>query len=232
MDLAAVNGPRAVRGLRPGRRDRRRFEARLAARGVVSNRLRTSHAFHSRLMDRCGGRVRGRGGRACRLSPPRIPFVSNVTGDWITDEEATSPAYWARQIRATVRFDDALTAVRDTGAVLLEVGPGQVLTRLARAAGADAVACLPTAAGRTSRNCCRPSANSGAKASTSTGRHSPAGSCRTARCCRPTRSNASAAGSTRRPSTPGPWAAAAARTGQSPAAENSTEGQTAAGETA
>ncbi|MGW2722339.1 amino acid adenylation domain-containing protein [Streptomyces sp. NPDC001492] len=145
VDLAAVNGPREC--VVAGSADAITvFETRLAGRGIVSKRLRTSHAFHSRLMDTAAAAFEEEAARV-RLSPPRIPFVSNVTGDWITDEEATSPAYWARQIRATVRFDDALTAVRDTGAVLLEAGPGQVLTRLARAAGVDAVACLPATAG-------------------------------------------------------------------------------------
>ncbi len=145
VDLAAVNGPREC--VVSGPADAiTAFEARLAGRGIVSKRLRTSHAFHSRLMDGAAAAFEEEAARV-RLSPPRIPFVSDVTGDWITDEEATSPAYWARQIRATVRFDDCLTAVRDTGAVLLEVGPGQVLTRLARASGGDAVACLPVVSG-------------------------------------------------------------------------------------
>ncbi|NUK50151.1 amino acid adenylation domain-containing protein [Streptomyces lunaelactis] len=145
VDLAAVNGSREC--VVSGSADAiTAFEALLTECGVVSKRLRTSHAFHSRLMDGAAAAFAEEVARI-RLSPPRIPFLSNVTGDWITDEEATSPAYWGRQIRATVRFDDALSAVRDTGAALLEAGPGQVLTRLARAAGADAVACLPAAAG-------------------------------------------------------------------------------------
>ncbi|MEU7894919.1 amino acid adenylation domain-containing protein [Nonomuraea sp. NPDC049152] len=144
VDLAAVNGARECAVSGPADAITA-FEARLAERDVVSKRLRTSHAFHSRLMDAAAAAFEEEVARI-NLSPPRVPFVSNVTGDWITDEEATSPAYWARQIRATVRFDDALRAVRDTGAVLVEVGPGQVLARLARAAGADAVACLPAAA--------------------------------------------------------------------------------------
>ncbi|MEU6842766.1 amino acid adenylation domain-containing protein [Streptomyces sp. NPDC046716] len=144
VDLAAVNGPRECVVAGPDEAVAA-FEARLAERAVVSKRLRTSHAFHSRLMDEAAAAFADEAARIT-LSPPRIPFVSNVTGTWITDEEATSPAYWARQIRATVRFDDALAAVRDTGAALLEAGPGQVLTRLARAAGIDAVATLPAPA--------------------------------------------------------------------------------------
>ncbi|MGW1774935.1 amino acid adenylation domain-containing protein [Streptomyces sp. NPDC002104] len=144
VDLAAVNG--AHECVVAGPADAIvSFEARLAERGVVSKRLRTSHAFHSRLMEGAAAAFEAEAARIT-LSPPRIPFLSNVTGDWITDEQAVSPAYWARQIRSTVRFDDALGAVRDTGAAVLEAGPGQVLTRLARAAGCDAVACLPSGA--------------------------------------------------------------------------------------
>ncbi|WP_158578483.1 non-ribosomal peptide synthetase/type I polyketide synthase [Spongiactinospora rosea] len=141
LDLAAVNGPHecVVAGHFDAIAD---FEAGLTDRGVVSKRLRTSHAFHSRLMDDAAAAFEEAAGRI-RLSPPSIPFVSNVTGDWITDEDATSPGYWARQIHATVRFGDCLGTALGTGAALVELGPGQVLTKLARAAGADAVACLP-----------------------------------------------------------------------------------------
>ncbi len=63
------------------------------------------------------------------LHKPRIPMLSNVTGTWMTDEEATDPARWARQIRSTVRFaDEVATLLGDTHRVLVEVGPGGSLT--------------------------------------------------------------------------------------------------------
>src|SRR5690349_19995415 len=43
-----------------------------------------------------------------RLPPRKIPFVSNVRGDWIADSQATDPAYWRRHLRQTVRFGDGL----------------------------------------------------------------------------------------------------------------------------
>jgi len=68
-----------------------------------------------------------------RLQPPSLPYVSNVTGTWVTDEEATSPDYWVRHLRQTVRFADGLQQLfQDSGSVLLEVGPGQSLTTIAR----------------------------------------------------------------------------------------------------
>ena len=64
-----------------------------------------------------------------KLHPPKTPLLSNVTGTWMTDEEATDPAMWARQIRATVRFADELDVVlADPHRVLVEVGPGGTLT--------------------------------------------------------------------------------------------------------
>ena len=71
---------------------------------------------------------------ASQLQPPRIPYISNVTGTWITDAEATDPAYWARHLRQAVRFADGVARAlpRRRSGVLLEVGPGQTLATLAR----------------------------------------------------------------------------------------------------
>lgn len=144
LDLAAVNGPRqcVVSGPTDAIED---FEARLGEREIESKRLKTSHAFHSRMMDSAAAAFETEVARV-RLTEPQIPFVSNVTGTWITDAEATSPTYWAQQLRSTVRFGEGLRTVHRSDALLLEVGPGQVLTSLARA-GADgrrAIASLPS----------------------------------------------------------------------------------------
>ncbi|HET7641618.1 MAG TPA: hypothetical protein VFK47_23105, partial [Ktedonobacteraceae bacterium] len=67
------------------------------------------------------------------LHPPTIPYISNVTGTWITDEEATHPHYWAQHLRQTVRFADGIQEfLQDPQWVLLEVGPGQTLSALTR----------------------------------------------------------------------------------------------------
>ena len=66
------------------------------------------------------------------LAPPKIPLLSNVTGTWLRDEEATSPAFWARQLSRTLRFSDELAEIwRLPDPQLVELGPGQALTRLA-----------------------------------------------------------------------------------------------------
>lgn len=68
---------------------------------------------------------------AVDFAPPRIPILSTVTGRWMTAEEATDRAYWARQLRATVRFDLAgETLLKERRLVLLEVGVGSALTSL------------------------------------------------------------------------------------------------------
>jgi amino acid adenylation domain-containing protein len=108
------------------------LEALLLPRGVEARRLHTSHAFHSAAMDEAAGRFAA-AFAGVRLKPPAIPFVSNLTGTWIRSEEATDPAYWARQLRGCVRFAAGLERLFErAGAVLLEVGPGRTLAALAR----------------------------------------------------------------------------------------------------
>lgn len=127
VDLATVNDPGSC--VVAGSEDAiAAFQDALAGRGVVARRVRTSHAFHSRLMDPVVGQFSSQLSRLT-LSEPRIPLLSNVTGTWMSNSEACDPAMWARQIRATVRFADelgVLLAMPDR--VLVEVGPGSTLT--------------------------------------------------------------------------------------------------------
>ena len=131
LSLAAINSPNLCVASGPfdaiGN-----LEALLRERGVAARRLETSHAFHSAMMDAVLApfteAVRG-----VALHAPRIPFVSNVTADWITGEQATDPAYWAAHIRAPVRFAASVARLLDAAPrALLECGPGQTLTTLAR----------------------------------------------------------------------------------------------------
>ncbi len=122
--LSVVSGsPQAVDAL----------QQRLTDEGVGCRRLHTSHAFHSPDMDGAVGPFVDEV-RTIALRPPAIPFLSNVTGTWITAEQATSPEYWGAHLRRPVRFSDALDVLlADPGLVLLEVGPGQNLANFARA---------------------------------------------------------------------------------------------------
>jgi acyl transferase domain-containing protein len=131
LSLAAVNipGQCVVSGSAQSIDD---TAAELTRRGVEGVRLRTSHAFHSRMMDPIVDAFAD-AARAVDLHRPSIPFVSNVTGDWISDAEACDPRYWARHLRATVRFDAGLDRVlQERDRILLEIGPSHTLTTLAR----------------------------------------------------------------------------------------------------
>jgi len=106
----------------------RQFSDRLTERGIVARRVRTSHAFHSRLMDSMIPEFTGFLSRQT-LREPQIPLLSNVTGTWLAASEATNPATWARQVRSTVRFSDEVDVLlADPNRILVEVGPGGTLT--------------------------------------------------------------------------------------------------------
>ena len=99
---------------------------------MAARRLHTSHAFHSAVMDPILDAFAAEVRRA-RPAAPALPFLSNVTGDWITPEQATDPGYWVRHLRQTVRFADGVgRLLEDPGRVLLEVGPGETLGTFAR----------------------------------------------------------------------------------------------------
>jgi phthiocerol/phenolphthiocerol synthesis type-I polyketide synthase E len=127
VDLAAVNDPGScvVAG---SEQNIRTFSDRLAEQGIVARRVRTAHAFHSRLMDPVLPEFQAFMSRLT-LDEPQLPLLSNITGTWMSASEATNPATWARQIRATVRFSDELDVLlADPNRVLVEVGPGGSLT--------------------------------------------------------------------------------------------------------
>jgi len=108
------------------------LETRLAAAGIVARRLPTTHAFHTPMLRPAAERLTQLASTV-RLRPPQIPMVSNVTGTWITEAEATDPAYWTRHMLGTVRFAEGVgELLKEPGRVLLEVGPGQTLGTFVR----------------------------------------------------------------------------------------------------
>jgi phthiocerol/phenolphthiocerol synthesis type-I polyketide synthase E len=129
--LAAVNGPTECVVSGPARTIDA-LAAHLHSTGASCIRLRASHAFHSAMMDAALAPF-ARCVASLPRSAPRIRFLSNLTGTWITDRDATDPDYWARQLRSTVRFDDGLQVLAEMpNVVLLECGPDQVLSTLVR----------------------------------------------------------------------------------------------------
>jgi acyl transferase domain-containing protein len=146
LAIAGVNAPSLSVASGPGDAIAA-LEQRLAARKVGARRLRTSHAFHSPLVEPVLGAF-GAALSRVRFGEPQIPWVSNVTGTWITAAQARDPAYWVRHLRQTVRFADGLaTLATRPERVLIEVGPGRALTTFARQcpalAGCDALPSLP-----------------------------------------------------------------------------------------
>jgi len=128
LSLAAVNGPNLCVVSGPIE-EIRRLEREVAHHQPIL--LDVTHAFHSVMVE---AMMEGLTRVASRfsLSPPRIPYLSNVTGTWIGVQEATDPGYWARHLRSTVRYWDCLKqATLQKGRLLLEVGPGKVLSDLA-----------------------------------------------------------------------------------------------------
>ncbi len=108
------------------------MEQRLTKQGITCHRLRTSHAFHSSMMDPILAPFIAQM-RRVTLRPPQVPFLSNYTGTWIKAAEATDPEYWALHLRNTVRFSDCVAELcRQPDRVMLEVGPGQTLAALVR----------------------------------------------------------------------------------------------------
>jgi amino acid adenylation domain-containing protein len=130
VQLAAVNGPDACVVSGPAAAVAE-LGAGLRERGVDCRSLHTSHAFHSAMMEPIAAPVAELLGRM-RLSAPAIPFVSNLTGDWIGAAQAADPGYWAAHLRRPVRFAAGVERLlaAEPAPVFLEVGPGRALVSL------------------------------------------------------------------------------------------------------
>ncbi|WP_226889345.1 type I polyketide synthase [Nostoc sp. MG11] len=106
------------------------LQNQLATQGIESRRLHTSHAFHSQMMEPILEAFAERV-KKVTLNPPKLPYISNLTGTWITVTQATNPDYYAQHLRSTVLFASGVEKLLATPEqVLLEVGPGHTLTTL------------------------------------------------------------------------------------------------------
>jgi acyl transferase domain-containing protein/acyl carrier protein len=104
---------------------------KLTTQKVVCRRLQTSHAFHSHMMEPLALAFTEML-QTFNLQAPSIPFVSNVTGTWITPEQATDASYWTKHLCQAVRFASGIKELHKTSnPILLEIGPGQTLGSLA-----------------------------------------------------------------------------------------------------
>jgi acyl transferase domain-containing protein/acyl carrier protein len=132
LDFAADNGPNAcvVAGSEPAVR---RLQATLAERSIPSALLNASHPFHSRGLAGLRRPLSAWAQEHLDPQPPEIPYVSNVTGTWITHADLRDPEYWARHACERVRFSAGIATLLSRDDVgLIEIGPGQSLGAMVR----------------------------------------------------------------------------------------------------
>ncbi len=136
VSLASVNSPNqcTVSG---SDEDVSILESQLAAMGLTSRRLHTSHAFHSSMMEGAIEPFR----EVCasiHMKEPKLPYVSNVTGDWIDPKDAVDPSYYTKHLVSCVNFSDGIeTILTDNRAVFIEIGPGRTLSTFVRQTAGD-----------------------------------------------------------------------------------------------
>lgn len=135
VEIAAINAPSLSVVSGPDQSIEKfaeQIEDGMLGEEVVCKPLRTSHAFHSWMMDPAVDEFRKLVQRV-QLTAPKIPILSTVTGQRMSDDQATSSDYWSRQIREPVQFSQTLAATLDQPEmVFFEIGPGQALSTLAR----------------------------------------------------------------------------------------------------
>jgi acyl transferase domain-containing protein len=151
LSLATVNTPEQTVISGPEEKIDELSE-KLESLNIQATKLNTSHAFHSEMMTPAMAEME-KAVAAVERSAPTIPFISNLTGKPITDEQATSPRYWARHLRETVRFSDGLnTLLADRDLALLEIGPGRILINMVLRSPAyaqhPALACIDPSSGK------------------------------------------------------------------------------------
>jgi acyl transferase domain-containing protein len=143
LDLAAANSPHqsvlggpvaAVAAV----------QRALTAKGIAHRRVGTRHAFHTRMMEPLAGELTAWVRANVRLAEPSVPYLSNVTGNWMTGEQARDPGYWARHLCGTVQLVAGLGVLwAELDPMALELGPGSSLCSFARhhpACGRDRLA--------------------------------------------------------------------------------------------
>ncbi|OYV04753.1 MAG: hypothetical protein CFE26_15195, partial [Verrucomicrobiales bacterium VVV1] len=147
ISLAAINSPKlcTVSGSHEAIAA---FQATLEQKQIACRALKTSHGFHSAMMEPMVAPFTAEASKMVALAPT-IPWISTCTGQAVDSATLADPTYWANQLCQTVRFTDALTtAFQDKDLLILEVGPGQALAPFARQhpdrASVPVVSSLPT----------------------------------------------------------------------------------------
>jgi polyketide synthase 12 len=127
VGIAGINGPMSIviSGEEQAAAD---IAAHFEQMGRNVLRLAVSHAFHSPRMEPMMDEFRRIASRL-KFKPPKIPVVSNVTGERATAEELMSADYWVRHIRQAVRYLDGVHTLEAEGVTtFIELGPHAVLS--------------------------------------------------------------------------------------------------------
>ncbi len=131
LTVAAINTPTSCAVSGPPE-ELHLLEQRLLARGCICQQLSDTQALHAALRDPMMQFVRAEVEKINRHTPD-IPYISSITGTWITPEETQSPDYWVHQLRQPVLFADGIQRLlQEPRRILLEVGPGRTLSTLAQ----------------------------------------------------------------------------------------------------
>jgi hypothetical protein len=151
LSLAASNSP--TQSVVSGNAEEiDRLEQWLDQAGIKHRRLNTSHAFHSPMMDEILGAF-GKEVAGVKLKSPQLPYISNLTGSWITGADATDPAYWVSHLRLPVLFfEGASLLFKEKRPVFVELGHGDALAALVRGTLKDHLSSEVVAAMGRSRN--------------------------------------------------------------------------------
>lgn len=130
ISMAAVNSP--TLSVLSGQTVKiKELSDKLTSRNIENKVLFTSHAYHSKMMEPAIEPFVAEF-KKITLQKPSAPFISSLSGTWITDKQATDPNYWAAQLRNTVRFSSGIIELqKKNNLVMLEVGPGRALSTLA-----------------------------------------------------------------------------------------------------
>jgi acyl transferase domain-containing protein len=131
LSIAVINAPSmcVVSGSEPLIES---FATAMTEKGHVVSRLHTSHAFHSAMMQAAADELKKMLSQVT-MAPPTIALISNVSGDWLTEQQATDPDYWASHLRNTVQFSAGIERLlQEQSNWYLEAGPGNTLVNLVK----------------------------------------------------------------------------------------------------
>lgn len=129
VEISVINGNSSL-VVSGGENEILNFQKKLSDKGYESKNIRTSHAFHSSMMEPILGTFEDQFD-TIEINAPKTPYISNATGEFITERQVKDPSYWSNHLRNTVRFHQGIQTLSKQGDLcFLEIGPGRVLSNL------------------------------------------------------------------------------------------------------